>query len=194
MSTSQLAFQVIANDPGIRTILDVGSGAGDHAKAFREAGKEVTTVSLIPPADFVGFDYLDLNFGGDKFDCIWASHVLEHQPNVNAFLKKCKADLKPDGVLAVTVPPLKHAIVGGHLTLWNAGLLLYNLVLAGFDCSKAKVRTYGYNISVIVGNKTVPQEVIDSLHMDSGDIEKLDKYFPMPAKQGFDGNIQAVNW
>jgi SAM-dependent methyltransferase len=188
---AQDAFSVIASTPQIHSILDIGSGSGLHAEAFRKAGKEVTTISLVPPADFVGFDYMSLAFDS-QYDCIWASHVLEHQPNVNAFLRKCRIDLKPGGILAVTVPPMKHEIVGGHLTAWNAGLLLYNLVMAGFDCSKAKVKTYKYNISVIV--QKVADITLDSLHMDAGDIEKLSPYFPMPVAQGFNGNIESINW
>jgi len=169
-----------------RSVLDVGSG-GVHADIFKNAGKEVTTINLYN-ADVVG-NYLHHDF---KVDCIWASHVLEHQPNPNLFLRKCFRDLNENGILAVTVPPLKHDIVGGHVTLWNAGILLYQLVLAGFDCAQASVKTYGYNISVIVKKKpfTMPK-----LSMDSGDIEKLYPYLPI--KEGldtFNGQIDEVSW
>lgn len=169
-----------------RSVLDIGSGGG-HAEIFRQHGKDVTTVNLYD-ADYVG-DYLELELG--TFDCIWASHVLEHQPNPNLFLKKCFRDLNTDGILAVTVPPLKHEIVGGHVTLWNAGLLLYQLIIAGFDCSKSRVKTYGYNISVIVRKRPV---TLPKLKMDFGDIETLAPFFPMPVVNGFDGRIEELNW
>lgn len=169
-----------------RSVLDVGSSE-DHANIFRFAKKEVTTLNLYH-ADIIG-DYCITEV--KPTDCIWASHVLEHQPNPGLFLQKCLYDLKPNGILAVTVPPLKNDIVGGHLTLWNAGLLLYNLVMAGFDCSEASIKTYGYNISVIVRKKlfTLPK-----LNMDFGDIEKLTEFFPIPITHGFDGRIDEVNW
>lgn len=167
------------------TVLDVGAGNGPHANLFKELGKNVKTVDF-KNADFNG-DYLNLNVG--QYDLIWCCHVLEHQLNVNQFLKKIYTDL--NGWLVITVPPAKHNIVGGHLTLWNAGLLFYNLILAGFDCSEAKVKTYGYNISVIVKKK---QAVLPELNYDFGDIELLNKFFPFDAKQGFDGNIQELNW
>jgi len=192
MPTAFEALAFIAETESINTVLDVGSGAGLHADYLRGNGKAVETVSFIPPADYVG-DFMQLDIA-ERFDCVWASHVLEHQLDANAFLRKCKSNLKPGGVFAVTVPPMKPFIVGGHVSLWNAGLLLYNLIMAGFDCSQAKVKTYGYNISVIVQNGDVPQEVFDSLHRDTGDIEKLADYFPMPVAQGFNGHIQAVNW
>ena len=106
-------------------------------------------------------------------------------------MKKCFDDIDEGGIFAVTVPPLKHEIVGGHVTLWNAGLLLYQLILAGFDCSSASVKTYGYNISVIVRKKAA---TLPRLRMDFGDIEALSHYFPFPVANGFDGRILEVNW
>ncbi len=170
------------------TVLDVGSGPGLHAQVFRAAGKLVTTTDLRAPCDVPG-DFADLAFGA--FDVVWCSHVLEHQRNVGVFLEKCQQILSPRGLLAVTVPPMKPEIVGGHLTLWNAGLLLYNLVLAGFDCSAAEVLSEGYDVSVIVRRSDVD---LPELRMDAGDIETLAPYFPVPVQQGFDGFIRSANW
>ena len=105
---------------------------------------------------------------------------------------KVKSLLIDNGILIITVPPLKHNIVGGHVTLWNMGLLLYNLVLAGFDCSQAKCKKYGYNISVIVRNRTT--NLPSDLHMDCGDLEKLSNYFPCEFGQNIDGNMVSINW
>lgn len=171
------------------TLLDIGSGDGEHARGFEAAGCQVTTISLRKPASIIG-DYCAHEFA-EPFDCIWASHVLEHQPNVGVFLRKCFRDLKDGGIFAVTVPPRKDAIVGGHVSLWNAGLVLYRLILAGFDCTDASVLTYGYNISVIVRKRAA---VLPALAMDEGDIERLAQFFPLPVRQGFDGNIQRINW
>lgn len=173
---------------GARTAIDIGSGDGSHAARLRSAGVQVTTISLREPADVVG-DYLTAQL--DPVDLVWASHVLEHQPNPGLFLKKCFADLADGGWLCVTVPPLKRQIVGGHVTLWNAGLLLYNLVLAGFDCRDARVKTYGYNITVLVQKR---RAVLPHLSMDYGDIEALAEFFPMPVSNGFDGDIEDLNW
>jgi hypothetical protein len=171
-----------------QTCLDIGSGDGSYANALRAAGKSVMTVNLCAPADHVG-DYMGQRFF--PVDAIWCSHVLEHQSNVGLFLQKCFRELKPHGWLAITVPPMKPEIVGGHLTLWNAGLLLYNLILAGFDCSQASVKAYGYNVSVIVQKRPA---FIPELKMDFGDIEALAHCFPIPVCNGFDGNIREVNW
>lgn len=171
------------------TVLDIGSGDGFHAQKMRKAGKRVTTLDINGKADInCSFDQMPLT---RFYDAVWACHVLEHQPNVGNFLKKCFAVLDNNGIMAVTVPPRKDAIVGGHLTLWNAGLLLYNMVIAGFDCSQAMVKTYGYNISVIVRKK---KAALPQLAYDNGDIERLSHFFPFVAKQGFDGVINQLNW
>lgn len=171
------------------TVLDVGSGEGIQAKIMQDAGKEVTTIAWTGDADYIG-DYCDTEFP-HGFDAIWASHVLEHQRNTGLFLDKCFRDISEGGWLAVTVPPLKQDIVGGHVNLYNAGLLLYQLILAGFDCKNAMVKTYGYNISVIVKKK---KAVLPDLWYDRGDIELLSPFFPMQVKQGFNGHIASVNW
>src|SRR5205085_8415837 len=129
-----------------QTVLDVGCGTGRHTRLFREAGKQVTAIDIYPGVDdAVQADYLQHRFDR-AFDCVWVSHVLEHQLNVNHFLRKLNSELREGGLLAISIPPLKQDIVGGHVTLWNAGLLLYNLILAGFECSHAAITCYGYNI------------------------------------------------
>lgn len=182
----------------VHRVLDIGSGTGEHASILRGAGKTVVTVSYEPPADHV-CDYVGNREIGGGFDAIWASHVLEHQPNVGAFLRQCFRDLRDEGVIAITVPPAKPEIVGGHLTTWNAGLLLYNMILAGFDCREARVSNcYSsgpgyppYNISVIVRKR---QANLPALRFDQGDIERLAGFFPCPVSQGFDGRLSALKW
>lgn len=189
---AKACFHRVAFKIPCKTILDIGSGPGIHAEMFREAGKAVTTTDLRWPCDIPGDFMADSWRCAKDFDLIWCSHVLEHQLNVNAFLKKIFWLFNPGGYLAITVPPMKPQIVGGHVTLWNAGLLLYNLILAGFDCSKASVLTDGYDISVIVRREE--RIVLPELAMDKGDIELLAPFFPVPVFQGFDGNIASVNW
>lgn len=196
---SQHTLQVLLDNMDFATVLDIGSGKGWHSEQFRNAGKTVTAIDFGTSAYFaegdgshtIRGDYMAIELP-EPFDCVWISHVLEHQLDVHQFLKKVHRDLEEDGWLAITVPPLKHEIVGGHVSLWNAGLLLYRLILAGFDCSAARCRAYGYNVSVIVQKRTIRE--LPSLDYDIGDIERLAAYFPFDAKQGFDGNIQELNW
>jgi SAM-dependent methyltransferase len=193
------ALHRVLQIPGIKTALDVGSGGGEHARRMAAAGISVTCIDFgtsvyareraaqTAQIDVIHKDYIDHAFE-EQFDLVWASHVLEHQPNVRLFIEKLKKDCKPGGVIAITVPPLKHSIVGGHLSLWNAGLLLYNLAAAGIDCSKAIVLNYGYNISVIVHNKHFS---VPPLDYDAGDIDRLSPWLPSGCKERFDGRMFA---
>jgi SAM-dependent methyltransferase len=175
-------------------VLDVGSGQSErHAELIKQAGHTVETNDFFDNNTYIG-DYNTLEIK-KVYDGLWCAHCLEHQLNVQSFLRKIHTNLKEDGWLAITVPPLKHLIVGGHLSLWNAGLLLYNLVIAGFNCKDAKVKTYDYNVSVIVKKKTLE---LPQLKYDNGDLLTLSDYFPPQLQRtergDFDGQIQEINW
>jgi len=184
------ALEKLVRDYDFDTVLDLGAGSGAHSQQLKKHGRQVTSLDITATPQFqpdiVG-DYMTLEFEA-PFDCVWCCHVLEHVPNVRAFLDKIHRDLREGGVLALTVPPAKHEVVAGHLTIWNPGLLLYNLVMAGFDCSGAAVKTYGYNVSVIV-RKTSIREALGARPFDD-----LQPYFPVPSPTGFDGRITTVNW
>jgi len=202
-----LTLQKMLHDYEFDTVLDIGCGAGHHTKILIDNGKKVTAVDyerspgfvLNDFDDFIIGDFMQLEFGSRQFDAVWCSHVLEHMPNTNLFLRKVYSVLKEGGVLALSVPPLKHDIVGGHVHLFNAGILLYHLVLAGFDCSNAAVKSYGYNISVLVTKRTI--NVLPDLIYDSGDINTIKKFLPLGLDflpQGndvkFNGSIESLNW
>ena len=138
------------------------------------------------------------NIGGSPdhqgaFTAMWCTHVLEHSRNPGVFLDACLALLKPGGHLFVAVPPLKHEIVGGHMSLWNMGLLWYHLILAGFDVHNGRYASeMGYNLFAHVQRPEKPI-VIPPLAYDNPDIETLHEAGLWPkgfhAQQGFNGNI-----
>ena len=189
------------------TVLDIGAGEMIHTNEFIKKGK---TIDICDYGNSIYFenknneilknvrksyigDFNDIPFD-NTYDAIWCSHILEHQVNPNMFLKKIKSLLKKDGYFGIVVPPRKPFIVGGHVTLWNAGLLLYNLVLAGFDCSKeCYIKQYDYNIGIIIRNVDI-ESLPEDLSMDKGDIEKLAKYFPFEVSHNFNGDIMIFNW
>ena len=108
------------------------------------------------------------------------------------FLKKIYSTISENGVLCIIVPPRKPFIIGGHASLWNGGLLLYHLILAGFDCSKAKLIQYDYNIVVILKKKKINK--FPKLRMDVGDLDLLGKFFPKKISEGFNGDIMRINF
>lgn len=204
--SGELAMKKLISDYSFDTVLDIGCGDGSATKFFKENGKVVTACDYGKSVNFhdsfaqdviIG-DFMQVNFE-DQFDCVWCAHCLEHQLDVHSFLRKVHSITKEGGVVAITVPPSKNTIVGGHVSIWNAGLVLYRLILAGFDCSQAGVKRYGYNISVIVQKKTV--DVIGKLAFDKGDIRTLTPYFPKQIKMrqkefdnSFYGVIKEINW
>lgn len=202
MFASEAIYRLIKLE--FSSVLDVGSGEGEHSDFFLSKNKEVTAIDIGTSEyfklrkqsinfNFIRADFNDFDLKGRKWDTIWCSHVLEHQRNVGRFLEKIINATNENGYIALTVPPRKDNIVGGHLTIWNAGLLIYNLVMAGLDCSEAMVKTYGYNISIIVKKKLI--QIPNNLDMDIGDIEKLSSFFPKGYdRQNFNGFIEELNW
>jgi SAM-dependent methyltransferase len=188
MRSSQ-AISLLCRDYNPTNVLDVGSGCGYIANLIRQRTEANVYTTDIVESDYKG-DFNTIEFDR-TFDCITAFHVLEHQLNVHNFLVKIFNLLEEDGVFVVSVPPLKHAIVGGHVSLWNPGLLLYNLIIAGFDCSKARVGTYDYDCSVIVRKK---KAILPPLCYDNGDIDALSKFFPFDAVESFNGSYININW
>jgi SAM-dependent methyltransferase len=180
------------------SIIDIGSGEHEgHSNLLRLRNHLVDTCDFHEKATYSG-DFVDLDIN-KKYDACWCSHVLEHQKNVNSFLTKITKVVKPNGLICITVPPLKHEIVGGHLTLWNAGLLIYNLIMARIDCSYCKIKKYNYNISIIFHNTSRP-----SLELCTGgpDLNKLHPFFPKglqwkknaKGNLSFCGDISELNW
>ncbi|WP_157967791.1 glycosyltransferase [Cohaesibacter intestini] len=204
--------EVIVRFPKKGKILDIGMGSGKASRAFCEAGWQVEATGFNVDAYFEqgsslpdgirihhDVDICDMSiFEDESFDAIWCAHVLEHVMNMGRALEEIRRILKPDGKLFISVPPFKHAVVGGHVnTGWNIGNLMYVLAVAGFDLSNGSFVRHGYNLfgSVSKGAGPLPQ---GDLHFANGDIEFLakKKLFPkgFDAGQGFDGNINSVNW
>lgn len=194
MKFSGLMIQHLIDTRSFKTVLDIGSGTGEQARSLRRQGRDVTEldygeskyfVARKSPEKVIVGDFVIVDIP-DQYDCAIASHVLEHQPNVNAFLAKLHSVVKEGGIVAISVPPMKQNIVGGHLTLWNAGLVLYNLVMAGFDCTRPWIRRYGYNLSVVIEKRSVTPS---GLAYDTGDIDRIREFLPEGFSEGFNGDI-----
>lgn len=201
LGRGEYAAYKLLNDFEFTTILDVGAGACQHSDLFHRYGKRVTALDLgesvyakqqgISSYEKVTSNFFDEDFNGRTFDCVWASHVLEHQNNVSEFLGRCLDLTSEDGLLVIIVPPMKDEIERGHLSVWNAGLVLYNLAFMGIDCRNASVLSEGYNVSIIVSVKRRPAI---ELTWDSGDIEKLRPWMPDFVREPFDGRVLKWNW
>ena len=173
------------------TVLDIGSGGGEHAKFLRLFGKRAYTTDLHEEADYQG-DFLTYEFP-EKFDAVFCSHVLEHQRNVGMFLEKIYTVLSDNGVLAIAVPcHARDTLISGHITSWNAGILIYNLVLAGFDCSAAHVHQ-GQDLNLVVRKR--PARGGDVLGPSAwSSVADLAPYFPFPVQDYMNCEILNIDW
>lgn len=183
-----------------QSVLDIGAGKKESANYLKNVGKSVKTNGFCKGINFLD----DYDFAGDfneisidqKFDVAICSHVLEHQLNPHNFLNKVVSCVNENGYIVIIVPPRKPFIIGGHVSIWNAGLVLYHLILAGVDCSKeCHIKQYDYNIGIIVKNVAIKDNLKNNLSFDGGDIDNiLKKYFPIQAHDGFNGDIMELNW
>ncbi len=168
-----------------KSVLDVGSGGGEHALEFMKGGADVTCIDFgtsiyakLPFKDnglnIVNIDFLEWR-SQDLFELVWASHVLEHQRNCGAFIEKLIDLCAPHGKVAITVPTPHRKLWGGHLSSWSPGLLAYNIVLCGVDLADADI-FYGYReISIIFRPKRIS---LPNLTFDSGDLLLLKNFLP----------------
>lgn len=185
------------------SILDIGTGTFTNiVDFFVQNGKEVYSIDVSKRISyenenfhFIKGDFMKHDFK-IKFDAVWASHVLEHVQDTGLFLDKVYEILEDDGVFFCIVPPHNTRILGGHVTTgWNIGILMYNLILSGFNVKEGRFKKHGYNIAGFVKkrkNKVLPKGML----FDEGDIEKLADYFPDKDyfKHGFEGDISEWNW
>lgn len=127
----------------IRTVLDIGAGAGYHSAWFRDRGLKVTACDHWESAfqfhgeiEFVrGSELLE---PGRKFDAVFASHILEHCTDPISALRSWKQHVREGGYLIVIVPGYYPVAVDDHWNIgWNAAQLAVTLVTAGFDCRDA---------------------------------------------------------
>jgi 2-polyprenyl-3-methyl-5-hydroxy-6-metoxy-1,4-benzoquinol methylase len=102
----------------VRTILDIGCGAGDNARVIRvkRPTAEIVGITLSSDEAQIAREYLsnvhvadldrsDLSFLGNcNFDAVILSHVLEHLKDPVSVLRRVLAYLRPGGQVLIAVP------------------------------------------------------------------------------------------
>ena len=173
-------------------LIDVGCGYAPYIELFNNTNYTGIDILENDGDNFINSEFNQYDFKGQKYECVFTAHCIEHQPNVEIFLRKIRSIIKDNGVLCILWPPPKDEVVGGHVNLFNPGIVLYNLTRIGIDCSKVKCIYSGYTYGV-VGNVSLVDEV--DLIYDKGDIELLAHLFPFDAKQNFHGvrDVSLIN-
>ena len=77
---------------------------------YRALGVPDERLALIEDVDYVwqGEDYAALTGKTKYYDWIVASHVVEHMPDLIAFLQQCDHVMKDTGVLSLVVPDMRY--------------------------------------------------------------------------------------
>jgi ubiquinone/menaquinone biosynthesis C-methylase UbiE len=146
-------------------LLDIGCGTGRHAFAAWKAGASVVAVDASAEGlpDIVGMtcamraagevvavdggvlagDARALPFADGSFDAIVASEIFEHIVDDVRAMRECARVLRPEGVLALSVPRTfpealnwllsweYHNSPGGHVRIYRRRQLLHRLSSAG---------------------------------------------------------------
>lgn len=175
------------------TAIDVGCGKGDFFYYLDKVKPNVqgTGIDMMDEElrEYKNFEYIHANFNNyvpDKnYDLIFSSHTVEHNTNTEEFLRSFFKFAKPGGTFCIIWPPPKPQIVGGHVHVFNLGLMLYNIVRIGVDCRNVKLVRKGYNLCIMgeVNFFDLPE-----LTYNRFEIAALGKWFPFAAKQGFNGD------
>jgi 2-polyprenyl-3-methyl-5-hydroxy-6-metoxy-1,4-benzoquinol methylase len=176
-----------------KTVLDVGSGGGIHARQFASHGCDVLCIDYgtsvyAEQASNDSLKVINTDFNAyrpeEKFDLVWASHVLEHQRDVGTFLERLIACCADDGTICITVPDPHRYLWGGHLTLWTPGLLAYNVVLCGIDLSDAEFLRGSGEFSFFFKPRRIA--LPNNLTFDYGDLDKLARLLPQQWQENGD--------
>jgi SAM-dependent methyltransferase len=125
--------------PTARDVLEIGCGRGRTGRLLEQTlGCRVTGVELNPEVAADAAHHLSRVIVGDvltvtidgRYDAIIASELAEHLHDLDAFLIKMKALLKPDGLILLSIPNVGHYsvvedLLAGRWDYVPAGLLCY---------------------------------------------------------------------
>ena len=97
-----------------KTILDIGCGTGDFLEACKKHGWAITGIEPNESARDLAVNKSEIAIQrsieeviektSNQFDIITMWHVLEHVPNLEAYIHSIKKLLKPNGYLIIAVP------------------------------------------------------------------------------------------
>lgn len=94
---------------GFRDVLVVGAGNDPYRRHFAQTKRYLRLdITSLPGLTDVVADAHDLPFGDERFDCVFASEVLEHLQDPRRFVRESLRTLRPGGRLILTVPFMFH--------------------------------------------------------------------------------------
>jgi SAM-dependent methyltransferase len=122
---TRLAGAVAHHVPAGGSVLDLGCGTGELARAIAAAGQMATGCDISPgmlhhaaaadragTVDWVQLDpgWQELPFAPGTFDAVVAASVLEYVDDPMTVLRECFRVLRPGGTVLCTVPDPRHPV------------------------------------------------------------------------------------
>ena len=156
-----LLDEFLAARPG-RTVLDVGAGSGTFSKRLIECGFDVTSTDVTDDAlevlrtrtlgDVRRADATSLPFPRASFDAVVLAEVLEHVERDDVALTEAARVLRPEGIVAVTVPRnpawfSRSDKWAGHVRRYTREELMARVEGASFELLTCKA--WGFPISAL---------------------------------------------
>jgi 2-polyprenyl-3-methyl-5-hydroxy-6-metoxy-1,4-benzoquinol methylase len=138
---------VIGSREGEKTLLDIGSGKGNHLVGFSRAGLKCYGLDKRPECVQIldSFDIRECNiecepfpFEDNFFDAVFSKSVLEHVANADNFLTQTLRVLKPGGIAVLMTPDWGTQMKlfwddYTHVKAWTRKSLQNAMIINGFS-------------------------------------------------------------
>jgi SAM-dependent methyltransferase len=152
---------LLAARPG-RSVLNIGAGQGSFTQLLEDQGHQVVSSDVSPAAvavlasrvrgDAIQADMTNLPYPDGSFDAVVAGEVIEHISNEDKALSEAARVLRPDGVLALSVPAHPSWFGAsdewaGHVRRYTRATLTSAIVSAGFTLER--LQPWGFPMSAL---------------------------------------------
>ena len=174
-----------------KSVLDIGCGAGTHARALSERGLIVDGITLSEDEKCLAEKWCKRVYLHNcesglpvieyKYDCIICSHVLEHIASPDLLLKGISQYLSAKGVLIVALPNLlnyknRWHLLRGRFDYQDGGIMDYTHV-RWYTFQSARWLLERHNLSILhaAASGAFPLPIIRRLLGLTGQLTWLDK-------------------
>lgn len=158
------------------------AGEQRHAQQAEKAGHKVLWQVDSPVRDtdlMMGYVYRRPDLEGPLLDYDFPSLAqaafvcerVQKAPNLRDYLVDLRLKVHVDAPVTFIVPLAHHELVRDHYTLFTEGTLLYNFVMAGWNCRDAVVKKTPRHLEVSLRRLDIP-------HIESSQIEDIAIYMP----------------